>query len=98
MNTTRIHHFCLSLCFVSIDTPWIVWRFIVGAFFCIFGLPFVLVTGISLYSKLLPTVMQGWSELTIHGFSIHARVGGWTPEKAGVGIGVLGPREGRGSV
>ena len=42
-------------------TPWVFWRFVVGAFFCIFGLPFLLVSGTSLYSKLLPKNMQGSS-------------------------------------
>lgn len=44
------------------ETPWILWRFVVGSFFCIFGLPFFMVTSAALYSKMLPISIQGFGQ------------------------------------
>ena len=45
--------------YVCIDTPGLLWKFMGGAGPIIFGLPFFLVTGASLYSKMLPMQVQG---------------------------------------
>ena len=42
-----------------VETPWVLWRFIVGAVPILFGLPMFVATGASLYSKFLPMRIQG---------------------------------------
>ena len=42
-----------------LDTPGILWKFIVGSIIMVLGLPIFGVTGASLYSKLLPPSIQG---------------------------------------
>lgn len=46
----------------SADTPWVLWRFIVGAAVNVFGVPIIFVTTTSLYSKFLPAHIQGFGQ------------------------------------
>ena len=43
----------------DVGTTGLLWKFIIGSVPIIFGLPFIFVTGASLYSKLLPMQVQG---------------------------------------
>ena len=52
INASLIYYF-------NLDTPGILWKFIVGSIIMILGLPIFGVTGASLYSKLLPPSIQG---------------------------------------
>ncbi|XP_064404675.1 uncharacterized protein LOC135349939 [Halichondria panicea] len=44
------------------ETPWVMWRFMIGGVIVLWGLPFALVTGASLYSKILPADIQGFGQ------------------------------------
>lgn len=46
-------------CVYNIDTPGMLWKFVFGGVPILFGLPFIFVTGASLYSKLLHMQVQG---------------------------------------
>ena len=61
-NTIIISEFLFlsfCTCIAYSDTPWVLWRFIVGAAVNVFGVPIIFVTTTSLYSKFLPAHIQG---------------------------------------